>query len=148
MKRGLDTNVLIYAHLPSFPEHAGVRRFLLDELATPGRKLVLTPSVLHEFVHVVTDGRRFDVPVSMAEAIAVARMWTRRANVDCVGATEESLLLAFDLIERHSLGRKRVADTLLAATLLHHGVRQIVSCDPDDFAVFDNLEVIDPRRGR
>ena len=94
---------------------------------------------------VAEDGRRFDPPVSMAEALAVARLFLGRSNVECIGANETILLEAFDLLERYRLGRKRIADTLLAATLLHHGISELITCNPRDFRVFEGLEVIDPR---
>ncbi len=145
MKRGLDTNVLVYAQMPAFEVHGEVRRFLLEQLENPDLTLVVTPGILHEFVHVVTDGRRFDPPVSMAEALAVARLFLGRSNFECVGADETILLEAFDLLERYQLGRKRIADTLLAATLLHHSISELITCNPRDFGIIEGLELIDPR---
>lgn len=147
MKRGLDTNVLVYAHIPAFADHEPVRRFLLDQLADEAVILVLTPGVLHEFVHVVTDARRFEPPLAMAEAMAVARLYLGRSNVECAETDEAAVSRAFELIERHGLGRKRIADALLAATLMNHGASEIVSCDPGGFALFAGLRVIDPRSG-
>lgn len=145
MKRGLDTNVLIYAHIPAFEVHGRVRRFLLDQLGNPDLVLAVTPSVLHEFVHVVTDARRFDRPIAMAEALAVARLFLGGSNVECIGADEAVVSKAFDFLERYGLGRKRIADTILAATLLHHGITELITCNPRDFEIFEGLEVIDPR---
>jgi toxin-antitoxin system PIN domain toxin len=144
VKRGLDTNVLVYAHVPGFSQHPRVRRYLLSQVQQPEVTLVVTPSVLHEFVHIVTDARRFEEPVSMADALAVARIYIGRSNVECIGPDEEVVLEAFDLLERHRLGRRRLADTLFAATLLHHGVRQIITCNRRDFEIFSDLEIIDP----
>jgi toxin-antitoxin system PIN domain toxin len=147
VRRGLDTNVLVYAHMPSLPEHGPVRAFVLRALAEPGATLVLTPGVLHEFVHVVTDPRRFEPPISVPEALAVARLYLGRTNVECIATDETALRLALELVERHDLGRKHLADALLAATLLANGVREIVTCDSAGFAAFADLTVIDPRRG-
>jgi toxin-antitoxin system PIN domain toxin len=144
VKRGLDTNILIYAHLPGFQQHEQVRRYLLNQLRLSEVKLVVTPLVLHEFVHVVTDARRFEAPVPISEAVAVAHLFLRRTNVECLAVDEAALLSAFTLLDRHRLGRKRIADTLFAATLLHHGVTEIVTCNPGDFRLFDGLRVIDP----
>ena len=105
----------------------------------------MTPSVLHEFVHVVTDARRFEPPVGMGEALALARLYLGRSNVECVATDAEALADAFMLVDRHRLGRKRLADTLLAATLLRHGVRQVVTCNRSDFEAFPGLQVVDPR---
>jgi predicted nucleic acid-binding protein len=145
VKRGLDTNVLVYAHMAALPEHGVVREFLAGQLARRDVTLFVTPSVLHEFVHVVTDARRFEPPVGMGEALALARLYLGRANVECVATDAEALAEAFNLVDRHRLGRKRLADTLLAATLLRHGVRQVVTCNRSDFEVFPGLQVIDPR---
>lgn len=43
MRRGVDTNVLIYALMPGLPQHETVRRFLLDHLAQEDMTLILTP---------------------------------------------------------------------------------------------------------
>lgn len=47
MKRGVDTNVIIYAHMPESPHHAEVRSFLLDQLSRDDVTLVITPVILH-----------------------------------------------------------------------------------------------------
>ena len=146
MKRGLDTNVLVYAHVASLPEHGVVREYLAGQLARRDVTLVVTPPVLHEFVHVVTNPRRFEPPVAMGEALALARLYLGRANVECVATDAEALAEALALVERHRLGRERLGDTLLAATLLRHGVRQLVTCNPGDFEAFPALQLVDPRR--
>lgn len=145
MKRGVDSNVLIYAHIPALKDHVRVREFMLGQLSTAEATLVTTPGVLHEFVHVVTDPRRFEPPVVMSEALAIARLYLDRSNVEIVSADEPALAETFRLMDRHGLGRKRIADTLLAATLLQHGVTEFITCNPRDFGVFDELRVVDPR---
>lgn len=144
MKLGVDTNVLIYAQMPALPQHGRARSYLLDKLQRGDTTLVLTPSILHEFIHLVTDSRRFAPPVGMREALAVARLYLNRPNIVCLAADEASTHLAFDLLERYRLGRRRLADTLFAATLLRNGVRTLLTCNPQDFRVFEGLEVIDP----
>lgn len=144
MKLGIDSNVLLQAHLPGLDRHELAHRYLNQQLASPGVVLVLTPLVLHEFVHVVTDSRRFDPPVAMTEALSLARGYLGRSNVDCISTDEASLLLALDLMSRHHLGRKRIADTLFAATLLAHGVHRLVTFNVADFKVFEDLTAIEP----
>lgn len=144
MKLGIDSNVLLQAHVPALDRHELAHRYLHRQLALPGVTLVVTPLVLHEFVHVVTDGRRFDPPVAMTEALAVARGYLGRSNVECIATDEGSLLLGLDLLSRHKLGRKRIADTLFAATLLAHGVHRLVTFNVADFKVFENLIAMEP----
>jgi len=145
MRRGVDTNVLIYAHISESPQHEAVRSHLLGQLALDDVTLVVTPNILHEFLHIVTDARRFDPPVSMKDAVGVVRGYLDRANVECLSVDELSLVRALDLLEHHQLGRKRIADTLFAASLLNHGVRELITCNTTDFKVFEELTIIDPR---
>lgn len=145
MRWGVDTNVLIYAHVPAFPEHLQVRNLLRRQLDEKDHTLVVTPHILHELVHVLSDPRRFDPPIEMAEALALAALYLNRPNVWCLPVDGEVLGEAFELLARHRLGRKRIADTLFAAALLHHGVDRLITLNPGDFRVFEGLEVIDPR---
>lgn len=145
VRRGVDTNVLVYAHVPSSIAHEPVNAYLEHQLNDAETVLVVTPAVLAEFVHVVTDARRHRAAAPMAEALAIARGYVGRRNVECVAIDETTLALGLDLLRRHRLGRDRVADTMLAGTLLRHGVDELITCDPDDFGVFDGLSVIDPR---
>jgi predicted nucleic acid-binding protein len=145
VKLGVDTNVLVYAHMASLAEHAAVKASLKRLLDRRDVTLAVTPGVLHEFVHVITDARRFDPPVAMAEALALSRLYLGRANVDCLATDTAALVDALALVEEHNLGRRRLADTLFAATLLRHGVRHLVTCNPGDFAVFTGLQLVDPR---
>jgi toxin-antitoxin system PIN domain toxin len=142
---GVDTNVLIYAHLASFAEHQKVHAFLLSQLNQPEVTLAVTPLVLHEFLHIVTDTKRFNPPLDMTEAITIVNLYLGRSNVDCLSVNQECLELCLQLLEQHRLGRKRIADTLFAATLLHHGVTQLITCNPGDFRIFEGLTLIDPR---
>lgn len=145
MRLGVDTNVFVYAHLPALEHHQVVRDYLLGLLRDPKTILVITAAVLHELVHVITDPRRFDPPVPMAEAIAIARLYLEASNVECVATDAGAARLAFELMERHRLGRKRLADTLFAATLITNEVAEVLTCNASDFAVFESLETVDPR---
>ena len=146
MRRAVDTNVLIYTHMPSLPSFERVRRYVMTQLGDADVTLIVTPLVLHEFVHVVTDPRRFEPPLTMSDALATARLYLGRSNVTCVGADEAVVIDAFDLLEQFQLGRKRIADTLLVATLARHEVRELITCNPGDFEIFDELTIVDPRK--
>ena len=49
-----------------------------------------------------------------------------------------------ELIELFRLGRKRILDTALAATLEAAGLTALASLNPRDYAVFPFLDVVDP----
>ncbi len=145
MNIGVDTNALVYAHVVASPHHEATRSYLDRALAEEASRITITPIVAHEFVHIVTDPRRFGVPMSMDDAMSTMMKWIARANVICPAINDEIVVRAFELLERHRLGRRRIIDTFLAATLLHHDVRTLITCDPTDFAIFEEIEVVDPR---
>ena len=64
----------------------------------------------------------------------------------CLPVGEYGVMKAFQLVERHRLERKRLVDALFLATLLHHGVKQLVICNPSDFEVLTDLSIVDPCR--
>lgn len=51
---------------------------------------------------------------------------------------------ALGLLRAHRLGRKRILDTVLAATLEGAGVKQLATFNPDDFGTFPFLAVTVP----
>ncbi len=144
MKIAVDSNILIYAHVARFPEHDRARSWLLEQLELPDITLVTTPLLLNELVHVITDPRRFEPPVPVREALEISRNWIGRSNVECLSIDEEATAIAFDLIDRHSLGRSRLADTLLVGTMLVHDVTVLATRNTRDFAQFREIRLIDP----
>lgn len=133
---GADTTFLVQLELREVPEHAAAHALLQREVLLPGVPLGLAPQVLAEFIHVVTDPRRFQAPLSMEVALAKARFWWQAAEVRPLLPTVEATALALDWLERHRLGRKRILDTQLAALLWCHGVRSVITTNAADFRQF------------
>jgi len=77
---GLDTTFLIEAEVIEHPKHESARR-LLDEMLENQESLAIAPQVLSEFVHIVTDNRRFSNPLEVAEAVARASAWWRAKEI-------------------------------------------------------------------
>ena len=48
----------------------------------------------------------------------------------------------FDMIRKHRLGRKRLLDTMLAATLQQLGIRKIITNNEADYRLLATLEVV------
>jgi predicted nucleic acid-binding protein len=53
-------------------------------------------------------------------------------------------LRTLELMERHRLGRRRILDTALAATLEGAGIRRLATFNGDGFRVFPFLDVVEP----
>ncbi|MCX6879908.1 MAG: type II toxin-antitoxin system VapC family toxin [Verrucomicrobia bacterium] len=140
---GIDTSFLVAWAIPEHPAHNSCRR-LADEAMRQGRVLGLAPGILAEFIHVVTDPRRFANPLDMAQATAIARFWADASEVAMLPQSQEVAALWCDWLERHRLGRKRLLDTLIAATWHHAGITEVFTLNPADFEVFDAFTVPPP----
>ncbi len=62
---GADTTFLVELDLLEHPDHVRAHERLRREILDPGQQLVIAPQVLAEFVHIVTDPRRFTNPLSI-----------------------------------------------------------------------------------
>jgi predicted nucleic acid-binding protein len=133
---GADTTFLVQLELSELPAHHAAHELLQREILQPQVPLALAPQVLAEFIHVVTDPRRFQKPLTADEAVAAARFWWNASEVQHVFPTSESTALFLDWMQRHQLGRKRILDTQLAAILWAAGARQVLTANPADFELF------------
>jgi predicted nucleic acid-binding protein len=133
---GADTTFLVQLELIELPAHKAAHELLKREVLQPQVPLALAPQVLAEFIHVVTDPRRFQNPLTAGEAVSKARFWWHAGEVHPVFPTPDSTTLFLDWMQRHQLGRKRILDTQLAAILWTAGVRQVLTANPADFRVF------------
>ena len=99
---------------------------------------------LAEFIHVVTDPRRFTQPLEIGEARRLAGQWWTARDVDQVFPDEAAVRQFFAWLEQHRLGRKRLLDTFLAATYRVANIASILTTDPHDFTVLGGFTCIVP----
>jgi len=143
MRRGLDTDFLVQVAVSGHPRHAAAK-LKLDELLDAGDVFVLAPQVVAEFIHVITDDRRFSQPFSMDRAIERAESWWFGDEVEHVFPDQDAVRLFFDWVTAHRLGRKRLLDAMLGATYSSNAVRSIVTTNARDFAIFGCFEIVLP----
>src|SRR2546422_672660 len=110
MTHGLDTSFLVAVEVSSHEDHAGARaRF--RKLLKAGNTFSLSPQVLAEFIHVVTDSHRFSAPLTLEQAVERAEIWWNAAEIVHLFPTAESTLLFLAWLKEHGLGPKRLLDT-------------------------------------
>jgi len=136
---GIDTSFLVAFELREHPSH-GSARALADSRREEG--FAMSTQIPAEFLHVVTDPRRFATPLLMEDALARIDRWWRAREVRIVPTGDAVGMRFLDLVRRHHLGRKRLLDTLLAATYLEAGVHVIATTDVRDFGQFEGLGVV------
>jgi len=138
MIHGVDTSFLVAVEVSSHEEHASARaRF--QKLLKSGDQFALAPQILAEFIHVVTDPRRFSSPLTIERAVERAETWWNAAEVVHALPTAEITLMFFDWLQAHKLGRKRLLDTMLAATLQSSGATSMLTLNRGDFSIFGNF---------
>jgi len=135
---GLDTSFLVAVEVNSHGQHDKARtRF--HKLLKAGDTFSLAPQILAEFIHVVTDPRRFSAPLRLDQAVERAGVWWNAAEVVHVFPTAESAMLFLAWLEEHKLGRKRLLDTLFASTLQASGVTSLLTLNAGDFVIFGSF---------
>jgi predicted nucleic acid-binding protein len=138
---GVDTSFLV-AHCDSnHPQNARVRQLLL-EWARNQEQLVFCAQIIAEMLHVVTDSRRLPSALTMPQAIAQAEQWRTATEVRWVIADEPCVKLCLEWMSQHALGRKRILDTMLAATYFRNGIKTLATLNADDFRVFGVFQFV------
>jgi predicted nucleic acid-binding protein len=140
---GLDCNILVQLALADHPANAATIVAVQAEVQQ-GHQLVFPSLIVTEFLHVVTDERRFVPPLTMIEATTWIEEFLANPGVRLLEPTEGSLQQTFQWMRQFKLGRKRILDTHLAAVLHTNGVRRLLTSNAGDFTVFKALEVITP----
>jgi predicted nucleic acid-binding protein len=140
---GLDCNILVQLALADHPASAATIAAVQGE-AQRGQALVFPPLVASEFLHVVTDGRRFAPPLTMIEALDWVEDFLANPAVRLLEPGRGSFRQTLLWMRQFNLGRKRILDTYLAAVLYTAGVRRLLTSNPGDFAVFGVLESLAP----
>jgi predicted nucleic acid-binding protein len=143
MIHGLDTGFLVAAEVREHAEHVAARDTLARLLAA-GDLIGIAPQVLTEFIHIVTDPRRFTQPLDVTAAHRLAEQWWTAREVLHVFPDDAATRQFLAWLQQFLLGRKRLLDTLLAATYQQAGIHSLLTTNPADFATFGVFHCITP----
>lgn len=139
---GLDTSFLVAVTVREHPAHADAWQLFESEIQGQEGSIALAPQVLTEFAHVVTDSRRFERPLDMSEALATAERWWKASECRQVTVDMRAVSIFLDWMSLHRLGRKRLLDTMLAASYRAAGISRIATTDWRDFELFEGFDVL------
>jgi toxin-antitoxin system PIN domain toxin len=139
----VDSNLLVYAHVGSFPQHARAREWLDQRLNGVAPVGLPWPSLLG-FLRLITNPRIFERPRSMTAAWGQVKSWLDCDPVWIPGPTEKHQQILEPLLVAIGGRSNLVPDAHLAALALEHG---LILCSTDgDFARFHNLRWENPLR--
>lgn len=137
----IDANLLIYARVNSFPQHAQVLRWLDGQLSGKNLVGIPWPSVL-AFLRIVTNPRVFKRPDPVADAWRQVRAWLDVDIVWMPQPTERHRDVLESLLMPARVQANLVPDAHLAALAIEHG---LVLCSTDaDFSRFPGLRWNNP----
>jgi predicted nucleic acid-binding protein len=108
------------------------------------RSVLLTPQVIAEFLHIITDPRRFQNPLSMTDALVWIEDFLQQPGVRLPCLPNIASPKRIGWMKQFGLGRKRILDTSLAASFHAAGCTRILTSNPDDFSVFQVFETVVP----
>lgn len=77
----------------------------------------------------------------MAQALGKAGFWWNATEVERVVPDDQAVSQFLAWMQQHGLGRKRLLDTLLAATYYRSGVTRIATSNARDYRVFGVFEL-------
>lgn len=140
---GIDTTFLIDLEIIESPRHERAVEIFHQWQKEKNGQLVIFANVFNEFIHVVTDSRRFTNPVPVEKAIEKCWYWIDHGRVKVVYSDENSLKRQLLWMSMHNLGRKRLNDTTMAAAYAQAGVSKIITANPKDFEILDTFELIE-----
>lgn len=137
----VDVNVLLYASLDSFEQHAACREWL-DERLNGAAPVGLPWHVLLGFLRIATRPQIIEHPLSMIQAWGQVEAWRRLENVWIPQPTERHAEVLGGLLAQPGVHGNLVPDAHLAALAIEHG---LTLCSTDgDFARFSGLRWLNP----
>ena len=140
----IDVNILVYASLRPFPEHARAREWL--DLQLGGLNRVGLPwAALLGFLRLATNRRVVEKPLRMAETWEQVRLWLSVDTVWVPQPTERHDEVLGRLLSLPGVHADLAPDAHLAALAIEHG---LTLCSTDnDFTLFPGLRWENPLKG-
>ena len=142
---GLDTCFLVDLYWQDSPRnknaHALFSRLIDDESI----QIAIYFNCFNEFLHVITDSKRFSNAFTIQEAIDVIDLWCDIENVKVLYPNDTSFKRTLAWMNMYKLGRNRINDTQMASCYLSNNITSIITANPRDFEVFQSFELRDYR---
>jgi predicted nucleic acid-binding protein len=136
----LDTNVLVVAAIPTAPKH-GLAREALRKAVPPGKRGTISRQILREFMAVLTRPSSYHRPPAFDAVASAVRRFENRFEIIKDGPAVTARLV--DLLSVVPCGGKQIHDANIVATMLVHGIDQLLTDNESDFGRFaDVIEIV------
>jgi toxin-antitoxin system PIN domain toxin len=138
----IDTNLLVYAHIPQSPWNARVHS-LLGDLIASGARWAIPVHCLTEFFSIVTNTRIYKPGTSAKDALAQVDEWLAAPAVAVLGEDAATWAIQRDLVLANKIVGPKVHDARIAAVCIQHDVAELWTSDRD-FGRFPQLRTRNP----
>lgn len=138
-----DVNLLLYAHISGFAEHARARRWW-EGLMNGDREVGLGAAGLFGFVRLATSPRVLDRPLEVREALGHVEAWLSRPHVRFALPGPRHLDIAFGLLHALGAAGNLTTDAQLAALAIEY--QGELHSNDADFGRFPHLRWVNPIR--
>ncbi len=139
-KKGIDTNILIYALDRESDFHKQALQVLIS-LGESGLGVVCWQN-LTEFYAIVTDKKRIKTPLTPQIATRELNILLNKFSLEIIGPNNRTKELWFDLLKIKDIKGQVVHDIFLAATLLSNGIKILITENTGDFKRVEGLKAI------
>jgi toxin-antitoxin system PIN domain toxin len=138
-----DVNLLLYAQVPGFREHAAARRWW-EDLLSGESDVGLGTIALFGFVRLATSRTLLARPMPVSEALTRLDDWLARPRVRFLLPGPRHLEIAFALLRELGTGGNLTTDVQLAALAIENQAE--LHSNDTDFARFPGLRWVNPLR--
>jgi toxin-antitoxin system PIN domain toxin len=136
-----DINLLLYANIAGFPQHAAARGWWEGLLGDDSEVGLPLPTVFG-FLRLATSARVFDRPIPMEDALGRVEAWLARSQVRVLLPGPRHLEIAFRLLRAMGTAKDLTTDVQLAALAIEYQAE--LHSNDADFARFAQLRWVNP----
>jgi toxin-antitoxin system PIN domain toxin len=138
-----DVNLLLYAQVEGFAEHARARRWW-EDLMNGAKDIGIAAPALFGFLRLATSPRVLDRPLPVADALVRVEEWLTRPHVRFLVPGPRHLEIAFGLLRTLGTVGDLTTDTQLAALVIEQ--QGELHSNDADFGRFPRLRWVNPLR--
>lgn len=137
----LDTNVLVYANIQSFPLHSIALR-AIQTLTDNRSQLWISRQILREYIATVSRPQAYSTTQPIEIIIAQVQYFETHFEIAEDGPAVTAQLL--QLLAQIPTGGKQIHDANIVATMLTAGVQALLTHNVRDFERFSDLITVIP----
>ena len=138
---GIDTCFLIDLYWEDSPRNKKARALYSEIANDESIQLAVYFNCFNEFLHVITDAKRFNNPFSIQEAVSVIDFWCDIDRVKVLYPDDTVFKRTLAWMNMYNLGRNRIHDTQMASCYLSNNITSIITANPKDFEIFQSFEL-------